>query len=80
MIYTQDLLDELNLLALYNLDTTQAGLKIHASTASPATVAAASRLHSKGLTTREDGGYLTVMGHEAAEMAQTLFGLLNPVP
>lgn len=79
MNYTQDTIDELNLLARYNLDTTLAGLKVHSSSASPATVAAAQRLHSKCLTTQADGGYLTTIGHEAAEMAQTLFNLLNPV-
>lgn len=78
MNYNQELIDEINLLAKYNLDTTLAGLKIHASSASPATVAAARRLHAKSLTTQEDGGYLTSLGHEAAEMAQTLFNLLNP--
>lgn len=78
MNYTQETIDELNLLALYNLDTTLAGLKVHTSSASPSTVAAAQRLHAKGLTTQDDGGYLTTIGHEAAEMAQTLFNLLNP--
>ena len=79
MNYNQDTLDELNLLAHYNLDTTLAGLKVHASSASPSIVAAAQRLHTKGLTTQADGGYLTTIGHEAAEMAQILFNLLNPV-
>jgi len=78
MNYNQDMIDELNLLALYNLDSTLAGLKIHKSSASPNTVAAAHRLYTKGLTTQEDGGYLTTIGHEAAEMAQTLFHLINP--
>ncbi|PPD40266.1 MAG: TIGR02647 family protein [Methylobacter sp.] len=78
MNYNQEMIEELNLLALYNLDTTLAGLKVHASSATPGTVAAAHRLFTKGLTTQEDGGYLTAIGHEAAEMAQTLFHLINP--
>jgi uncharacterized protein (TIGR02647 family) len=78
MNYNQDTIDELNLLARYNLDTTLAGLKVHASSASPSIVAAARRRHAKGLTTQADGGYLTTIGHEAAEMSQTLFNLLNP--
>lgn len=78
MIYTQDMMDELNLLVRYDLETTQAGLKVHTSSATPTTIAAAQRLYAKGLTTQEDGGYLTVMGHEAAEIAHTLFNLLNP--
>ena len=78
MLYKQDLVDELNLLVRYNLNTTLEGLKIHRSTAAPEIVAAAKRLHDKGLVTQDDGGYLTTMGHEAAEMAQVLFNLLNP--
>jgi hypothetical protein len=30
------------------------------------------------LVTQEDGGYLTTLGHEAAEQAQAVLSLLNP--
>ncbi|MGZ8136862.1 MAG: TIGR02647 family protein [Methylococcaceae bacterium] len=78
MLYNQDLVEELNILVRYNLTTTQEGIKVHKTTASPAIVAAAERLFKKGLISQEDGGYLTPLGHEAAEQAQTVLNLLNP--
>jgi uncharacterized protein (TIGR02647 family) len=47
-------------------------------TAAPEIIAATKRLYDKGLVTQEDGGYLTSLGHEAAEQAQTVLNLLNP--
>jgi uncharacterized protein (TIGR02647 family) len=77
MPYTQDIVDELNVLVRYNLSTTQEGIKVH-KTAAPDVIAATKRLHDNGLLTQEDGGYLTSLGHEAAEQAQTILNLLNP--
>ena len=77
MPYTQDIVDELNILIRYNLSTTQEGIKVHKKTAAPAIVAATKRLYDKGLVSQEDGGYLTNLGHEAAEQAQMLIGLLK---
>lgn len=79
MHYTPELVEELNILIRYNLSTTQEGIKVHKSTAAPEIIAATERLYRKGLITLEDGGYLTNMGHEAAEQAQTVLNLLNPV-
>lgn len=78
MPYTQELVDELNILVRYDLTTTQAGIKVHKSSAAPNIVAATQRLFDKGLVSQDDGGYLTALGHEAAEQAHTLLGLLNP--
>ncbi len=78
MPYTPELVEELNILVRYNLNTTQEGIKVHKSTATPEIVAATERLYNKGLITQEDGGYLTAMGHEAAEQAQTVLNLLKP--
>ncbi len=77
MPYTQDIVEELNILVRYNLSTTQEGIKIH-KTAAPEIIAGTKRLYDKGLVTQEDGGYLTNLGHEAAEQAQTVLNLLNP--
>lgn len=77
MQYTQDNLEELNILLHYSLATTQEGIKVHA-TAAPAIIEATKRLHQKGLLTLADGGYLTAIGHEAAEHAHALLGLINP--
>ena len=77
MPYNKNLVDELNILIRYNLDTTLEGIKVH-KTASTDKIAATKRLFDKGLITHEDGGYLTNLGHDAAEQAQTLLHLLNP--
>ena len=77
MQFTQDNHDELNILVRFKLTTTLEGIKVH-TTASPSTIAATQRLHHKGLITLEDGGYLTALGHETAEHAHALLGLMNP--
>ncbi|MFA7553560.1 MAG: TIGR02647 family protein [Spongiibacteraceae bacterium] len=76
MPYTTDITDELNLLARYNLDTTQEGIKVH-SNADKAIIDATQRLFDKGLLSQSDGGYLTNLGREAAEHAQATLHLLK---
>ncbi|MGO1616944.1 MAG: TIGR02647 family protein [Oceanisphaera sp.] len=76
MRYHPDLLNELNFLQHFSLDTTQQGIKVHHD-ADASLVAAAKSLHSKGLITLEDGGYLTDIGREASEHAQALLTLLR---
>ncbi len=76
MPYTPENLAELNVLMLYDLSSTLEGIKIH-KTAEPSVIEAAHSLFEKGMITLEDGGYLTPLGHEAAEHAQSLFTMLN---
>ena len=76
MSLTPELVAELEVLALFNLDSSQEGLKIH-QTAAPKHIAAAKRLHDKGLINQPDGGYLTSLGLDAAEHAQVLLTILN---
>jgi len=76
MNYTQDNLAELDVLILYDLSNTQKGIKIH-KTADETKIAAAKRLFAKGFITQADGGYLTTLGSEAAEQAQSLYTMLN---
>ena len=76
MNFTPELIDEIKLLAQYNLKNEQDGLKIHHE-AAPEIIAAAQRLYDKGLTTQHDGGYLTVLGLKAATHAQDLFTILK---
>ena len=76
MAFTHELVAELELLALYDLKNSQAGLKIHHD-AEPNAVEAARRLHAKGLIDQADGGYLTSLGLDAAEHAQVLLGILR---
>ncbi|WP_339080858.1 TIGR02647 family protein [Pseudomonas sp. TMP9] len=76
MAFTPELIAELEILALFNLGTTQEGIKVH-QTATPSAVSAAKRLHEKGLISLPDGGYLTSLGLDAAEHAQVLLTILN---
>lgn len=76
MIFTPQLVNELNLLGQFELGEPTTGLKVH-STASPDTIAAAKRLHEKGLTTLVDGGYLTPRGTEAARHAHAVLRVLG---
>ncbi len=74
MTLSPELIDELNTLLLYNVTDPQAGIKVHKE-AGAAKISAAQRLHNKGLVTQPDGGYLTILGREAAEhlhMAHTI--------
>ncbi|MCW2269096.1 Phosphate-starvation-inducible E [compost metagenome] len=76
MSFTPDLIAELEVLALFNLDSSQEGIKVH-NTASKELIAAAKRLYDKQLTDQPDGGYLTSLGHDAAEHAQQLLTILK---
>ena len=76
MSYTPELVAELEILALFNLGSSQEGLKVH-QTAAPTAIAAAKRLHAKGLIDQPDGGYLTSLGRDAAEHAQGLLTILS---
>ena len=78
MPYTKEQIDELDVLIHFNLDTTMQGIKFHAN-ARPELIEAVERLYEKGLVTQTDGGYLTDLGHEAAEHAQALLLMLAPV-
>jgi len=76
MSYSAERVAELNVLCQFNLENLQEGLKVHHS-ADAATIAAFERLHQKGLTSQPDGGYLTSLGRDAAEHAQTLLTILT---
>lgn len=76
MPYSTDIIEELSVLALFNLDTDLEGIKVHSS-AGEAKVAAAQRLHDKGLISQVDGGYLTSLGRTAAEHAQGVLQILK---
>lgn len=76
MPFTSDLVQELNALIRFDLDNGQQGIKVH-KTADAEVIAAVQRLHAKGLITQTDGGYLTSLGRDAAEHAQTTLGLLT---
>ncbi len=77
MSLTPEEIDDIDLLAQFNLANTQEGLKIHQQQAAPDTVAAAERLYARGLISMNDGGYLTASGLKAAEHVQTLLTVLR---
>lgn len=76
MSYCPQMIEELNILACYNLHSTQEGIKVHSS-ASAETISATQRLFDKGLISQADGGYLTSLGITAAEHAQNLLQIMN---
>ncbi len=76
MPYSKELVEEINLLTRFDLDTSQAGIKVHSS-ADTDVVAATERLFNKGLITQVDGGYLTALGRTAAEHTQDLLQILS---
>ena len=76
MPFSTELIDELNVLALFNLETDLEGIKVH-SDADQTKIAAAQRLYDKGLTSQVDGGYLTSLGRTAAEHAQGLLQIIK---
>ncbi|OHC62848.1 MAG: TIGR02647 family protein [Rhodocyclales bacterium GWA2_65_20] len=76
MPYTPDLVHELNTLIRFDLATSQQGIKVH-KTADEAVIEATRRLHTKGLLTQVDGGYLTGLGRDAAEHAQAALTILT---
>ena len=70
------ILEEIDLLLLFNQQTAQQGIKVHSS-ASDSSKAAAVRLFDKGLISQSDGGYLTDRGIEAAKHGENLVSLLT---
>jgi uncharacterized protein (TIGR02647 family) len=76
MSLTPAMLEELELLNMFNLDTTTQGIKIHHD-ATVGKISAGKRLYAKGMITQEDGGYLTPLGQQTAEHAKVLVALLN---
>lgn len=71
-----DLLHEMNVLAHFDLHSLQKGIKVH-SDAAPELIAAAQRLFDKELIDQPDGGYLTSLGHDAAERVQQVLQILR---
>jgi len=77
MTYTPELLDELNVLIRFDLETNQQSLKVHTHTADPKVISATRRLYDKKLVTLPDGGYLTSLGRNATVHAHAVLTLLT---
>ena len=76
MELNEDFVADIEFLNLFELNSSQAGLKIHHEAASER-IASAQRLFDSKLTTNVDGGYLTPLGIQAAEHAQALVRILR---
>lgn len=74
--FTSDLIDEMEILALFNLSNHLEGLKV-SHKASVKAQGAITRLYEKGLISEPDGGYLTSLGIDAAEHTQGLLIILT---
>jgi len=79
MTLQPQLLQEIELLLMFDPRNHLEGLKLHHD-AEPGKIAAAKRLHELGVITLSDGGYLPPRGQEAAELAETLLGILCVEP
>lgn len=78
MHFSKEQIAEIEILICYNLESIHQGIKVH-SNADKVKIAAVQRLFEKGLVTQADGGYLTDLGINAAEHAQSLILLLAPI-
>jgi len=76
MKFDTDLLQEINVLKMFDLSSSQLGIKVHHD-AAPEAVQATQRLFDKGLITQNDGGYLTGLGRDAAEHSGSLLTILT---
>lgn len=75
MPFSKEQIDEMEILIRFNPASSMEGIKVH-KTAKPELIAAVKRLYEKKMVTQIDGGYLTDLGREAAEMSQTLLTML----
>lgn len=76
MPFKQEMIDELNLILKFPRESLMQGLKVHHD-ADGATIAAAERLHAKGIVSQPDGGYLTDLGHDLADHVQVISSALS---
>jgi uncharacterized protein (TIGR02647 family) len=77
MALSPELVAEIEILSLMgSASSTHEGIKVHKA-AGPTAVAAAERLHKKGLLTQVDGGYLTSLGLDAKAHVQGVLTILT---
>lgn len=76
MPISKDLMNEMRVLAMYDLSTTQQGIKVHHD-ADADVIDATERLFEKGLISQKDGGYLTGLGRDASLHVHDLMTILN---
>lgn len=77
MPISNDLINEIRVLLMFDLTTTQQGIKVHQHDADQDMISATERLFNKGLVSQVDGGYLTGLGRDAALHAHDLLTILT---
>tara|TARA_R110002072_G_scaffold89737_10_gene201075 strand:- start:3225 stop:3464 length:240 start_codon:yes stop_codon:yes gene_type:complete len=77
MSISSELINEMRVLAMYDLSTTQQGIKVHHHDADQEIIAATERLFNKGIISQIDGGYLTGLGRDAALHVHDLLTILS---
>ena len=77
MTISNELISEMRVLAMYDLSTTQQGIKVHQHDAEQDIISATERLFNKGLVSQIDGGYLTGLGRDAALHVHDLLTILT---
>ncbi len=75
-VYSNNLLEEMKLLAQFPEESHLEGLKIH-NNASETIKTSAQSLFNKGIISQVDGGYLTDSGREMAEQLHNVLGVLE---
>jgi uncharacterized protein (TIGR02647 family) len=76
MLLSTELLSEMRVLTMFDLSTTQQGIKVHRD-ADTDVISATERLFDKGLISQKDGGYLTGLGRDAALHVHDLITILT---
>jgi len=76
MTIKEEFVDEINVLKMFDLSSTQLGIKVHHD-ADNTVLEATQRLYNKGLISQKDGGYLTSLGRDAAVHAKDLLTILS---
>ena len=76
MQISAELVSEIKVLTMFDLSTTQQGIKVHHD-AEQTLISATERLFQKGLISQVDGGYLTGLGRDAALHAHDLLTILT---
>tara|TARA_R110000850_G_scaffold116710_1_gene232658 strand:+ start:233 stop:469 length:237 start_codon:yes stop_codon:yes gene_type:complete len=76
MLLSTDLLNEMRVLTMFDMTTTQQGIKVHHD-AEEDVISATERLFDKGLISQKDGGYLTGLGRDAALHVHDLITILT---
>jgi len=79
MQFNHALTEELNLILKFPSDSLLQGLKIHKD-AGDESLAAMQRLFEKGIVTKEDGGYLTDLGHDLHARIEVVAQALSSAP